>query len=42
MGSFSLKLKADFILSGIAVNMLGASGTIFHLRGDCPEEHFPF
>jgi len=31
MGLFSLKLGTDIILSGIAVNMLGAGGTIFLL-----------
>jgi len=31
MGFFSLKLKTDIILSGVAVNLLGAGGTIFHL-----------
>ena len=31
MGFFSLKLKTDIILSGIAVNMLGSGGTIFLL-----------
>lgn len=32
MGFFSFKLKTDIILSGIAVNMLGAGGTIFMLH----------
>jgi len=31
MGFFSLKLKTDIILAGIAVNMLGSGGTIFLL-----------
>ncbi len=31
MGFFALKLKTDIILAGIAVNMLGAGGTIFLL-----------
>ena len=31
MGLFSLRLGTDIILSGIAVNMLGAGGTIFLL-----------
>ena len=31
MGFFSLKLKTDIILSGIAVNMIGEGGTIFFL-----------
>ena len=32
MGFFALKLKTDIILAGIAVNMLGAGGTIFLLN----------
>lgn len=32
MGFFSLKLKTDIILAGIAVNMLGGGGTIFLLN----------
>ena len=32
MGFFSFKLKTNIILSGIAVNMLGAGGTIFLLH----------
>ncbi|HZK28967.1 MAG TPA: ABC transporter permease [Clostridia bacterium] len=32
MGFFSLKLKTDIILAGIAINMLGAGGTIFMLN----------
>ncbi|NLA95843.1 MAG: ABC transporter permease [Clostridiaceae bacterium] len=32
MGFFSLKLKTDIILAGIAINMLGAGGTIFLLN----------
>jgi simple sugar transport system permease protein len=31
MGFFALKLKTDIILAGIAVNMMGAGGTIFLL-----------
>jgi len=31
MGFFSLKLKTDIILAGIAVNMMGSGGTIFLL-----------
>ena len=31
MGFFSLKPKTDIILSGIAVNLLGTDGMIFHL-----------
>ncbi|NLA72173.1 MAG: ABC transporter permease [Clostridiaceae bacterium] len=32
MGFFALKLKTDIILAGIAINMLGAGGTIFMLN----------
>ena len=31
MGFFALKLKTDIILAGIAVNMMGAGGTVFLL-----------